>query len=89
MNDVSCVIYTTEEPIMRLKLLIILYISVITMNSIPEEPAKNVALVKYRGTIYQCQSISKTSCGYTLHCNNITMHCANDLVIENLVSPVN
>lgn len=43
---------------------------------------KPIALVKFNDVIYHCQSITKTQCGYSIHCDELNYHCANDLVIE-------
>lgn len=45
---------------------------------------KPVALVKYKDTVYHCQGIVKTSCGNTLHCGNVSMHCATDITVQYL-----
>lgn len=43
-----------------------------------------IAMVKYGNTIWHCQDIVKTECGYTIHCKQYSFHCANDLVVEYL-----
>lgn len=48
-------------------------------------PTNNpIALVKYRDTIYHCQDVVKTSCGYDIYCGNISYHCVNDITVEYL-----
>lgn len=43
-----------------------------------------VALVKYKDTVYQCEDVAKTPCGHSIHCGEIAVHCAENLVIEYL-----
>lgn len=43
-----------------------------------------VALVKYNNVIYQCQKVIKTNCGHTINCDNLSVHCANNIAVEYL-----
>ncbi len=43
-----------------------------------------IALVKYQNTIYHCEALAKTDCGYSIHCGSMSLHCANDIVVEYL-----
>ena len=47
-------------------------------------PPKPIALVKYKDTVYQCQGIVTTECGYSIHCGNMSVHCVDKLTIEYL-----
>lgn len=40
------------------------------------------AMVKYNQVVYHCQDVVKTNCGHTIRCDDMSVHCANDLVIE-------
>lgn len=47
-------------------------------------PIKPIALVKYNDTVYQCQGVVATQCGYSIHCGNLSVHCVDALTIEYL-----
>ena len=47
-------------------------------------PIKPIALIKFKDTVYQCQGIVTTECGYSIHCGNMSVHCVDKLVIEYL-----
>lgn len=43
-----------------------------------------IALVKYKNTIYHCEEIKPTNCGHSIHCGDMSLHCADNLTIEYL-----
>ena len=43
-----------------------------------------IAIANYNGTVYHCQDVIKTSCGNTIHCDNMTVHCIKDTDVEYL-----
>lgn len=43
-----------------------------------------IAMVKYKDTVYHCEELAKTECGYSIHCGSLSVHCANDIVVEYL-----
>lgn len=43
-----------------------------------------IALIKFKDMIYHCQGIVKTSCGHSIHCGNMTVHCVKDIQVEYL-----
>lgn len=47
-------------------------------------PVKPIALVKYKDTVYQCQGVVTTECGYSIHCGKLSVHCVKTLTIEYL-----
>jgi len=92
MNPMSVHYMYTDEPNIRiymyLRLAFLAALITITMsNHVPDllpSPTKNIALVKYNDVVYQCQEIVATKCGYSLHCTDMFIHCANDIVIERI-----
>jgi len=69
--------------------LVALVLAVVTMNhytpeTTPVKPSKPIALVKYKDVVYQCQGVINTTCGYSIHCGNLSVHCVDKLTIEYL-----
>lgn len=43
-----------------------------------------IALVKYNNVVYHCERVNKTICGHSIDCGKLSVHCAQNLVIEKL-----
>lgn len=52
-----------------------------TSKPIKVEP---VAIVKYKDTVYQCQRVAVSNCGYSIDCGNMSVHCIKNITIEYL-----
>lgn len=41
-----------------------------------------ITLVKLKDTVYHCEEVKETPCGYYLSCGRQSFHCANNIVTE-------
>lgn len=55
-----------------------------TPNPTPLIKQVDVALVKYKNVVYQCQQVTRNKCGYYIRCGTLNVHCANGISIQYL-----
>jgi hypothetical protein len=70
-------------------LIVVSCVIIIKMNTnkkpvLLQSDIKPIAIVKLKDTIYHCQSIARTKCGYTIDCGKTSIHCISNITVEYL-----
>lgn len=59
----------------------LLYVVLLSSKSTPIK-VNPITLVKLKDTVYHCEELRVTPCGYYLSCGRQSFHCAKNIVTE-------
>lgn len=59
----------------------LLYIVMLSTKSTPIKKTP-ITLVKLKDTVYHCEEVTATPCGYYLSCGRQSFYCAKNIVTE-------
>lgn len=62
-------------------LLAVCYLATIVSN---QKDDGSLTLVRLKDTIYHCEEVVSTPCGYYLSCGRFSFHCATNIVTEKI-----